>query len=249
MIYTKRIENIDGLLNRTLVAEEITEELCNVGAISQTNADLADALSTYVQNFLVNTFSLVELLSVDVNDIVCRIYEEIATDFANSHTELSDKYGIETIKDFFSENKYNLTDLFEMVFVNCEDTEKDFCDYVGYEDDEEDNSQSEDNDFDFDVQVSFEINCDESDDADFVETELNKRIGKNAAYKWRAAKISAFAAIYNNVKYMGVMTIKIHGNSTYTEETIKSAIYNRLGANAKRLAWKEFVITDLHFIY
>jgi hypothetical protein len=95
----------------------------------------------------------------------------------------------------------------------------------------------------------FEINCDESDDADFVETELNKRIGKHAAYKWRAAKISAFACIYNNLKYVGVMTLKIHGNSTYTEETIKSAIYNRLGANAKRLAWNEFVITDIHFCY
>ena len=253
MIYTKRIESIDGVLNRTLVAEQITKELVSIGAISSTNADLVEAISTYVQNFLVSTFSLVELMSVEANDIVCRVYDEVVTDFAKSHTELSEMYGVETIKDFFTENTYNLTDLFEMVFVKCEDTEKDFCDYVGYyvgnENDEENDSQSEDNDFVFNVQVSFEINCDESDDADFVETELNKRIGKYAAYKWRAAKISAFASIYNNVKYMGVMTIKIHGNSTYTEKTIKSAIYNRLGANAKRLAWNEFVITDLHFIY
>ena len=253
MIYTKRIESIDGVLNRTLVAQEIVKELGSIGAISSTNSDLVEAISTYVQNFLVSTFSLVELMSVEARDIVCRVYDEVVTDFAESHTELSDKYGVDTIKDFFTENTYNLTDLFEMVFVNCEDTEHDFCDYVGYyvgnEDDEEDDTQSKGNDFDFNVQISFEINCDESDDADFVETELNKRIGKNAAYKWRAAKISAFACIYNNVKYMGVMTLKIHGNSTYTEETIKSAIYNRLGANAKRLAWNEFVIIDLHFIY
>lgn len=249
MIYTERIEAIDGTFNRVLVAEEITKELCSIGAIPSTNSNLVDAISTYVQDFLVNTFSLVELMSVDANDIVCRVYDEIVTDFAKSHVELSDKYGVDTIKDFFTASTYNLTDLFEMVFVNCKDTEKDFCDYVGYEDDEEDDSQSEDNDFDFNVQVLFEVNCDESDDADFIETELNRRIGKYAAYKWRAAKISAFASIYNDSKYMGVMTLKIHGNSTYTEETIKSAIHNRLGANAKRLAWNEFVITDLHFIY
>ncbi len=245
MIYTKRIESIDGVLNRTLVAEEITKELCSIGAISSTNADLVEAISTYAQNFLVNTFSLVELMSVDAKDIVCRIYEEIATDFAKSHVELSNKYGVETIKDFFTDNTYNLTDLFEMVFVNCEDTEKDFCDYVGYEGDEE-NEVEEEVSYKFKTDVHFRITCDENDDVDCIEREINKRIGKGACYKWRAADLLSTCYVYVGDHYEGMLTLNIKGNDTYTEDTIETAIHNRLGANAKRKAWDEFEVVAIY---
>ena len=242
MIYTKRIESLDGVLNRTLVAEEITKELGSIGAISSTNADLVEAISTYVQNFLVNDFSLVELMSVDAKDIVCRIYEEIATDFANFHVELSDKYGVETIKEFFNENTYNLTDLFEMVFVNCEDTERDFCDYVGYEGDEEEEVEET---YKFKTDVYFRITCEENEDEDWVEKKLRKRIGKGARYKWGAADLVAFCCVYVGDHYEGMLTLNIKGNDTYTEDTIETAIHNRLGANAKRKAWDEFEVTGI----
>lgn len=246
MIVTKRVNAINNVLNRTLVAEDIVNDLKENGGIDPTT-DYANDLANYVQVFLLENFTLLELLGIEKDDVICRVYDEIVTDFINSH-DFAEDYDFESMTTFF-EDCGTINDLFEMVFVNCEDTEHDFCDYVGHEDDEEDNSQSKDNDFDFNVQISFEINCDESDDADFVETELNKRFGKYAAYKWRAAKISAFACVYNDSKYVGVLNLKIHGNSTYTEETIKSAIRNRLGANAKKLAWNDFVITDIHFCY
>ena len=242
MIITKRIESIDGVLNRTLVAKDIVEDLCDNGAID-TTTDFASSLSKYVEDFLVGNFTLLELLGIEKDDIVCRVYEEITTNFINSHDFCAD-YDFDSMATFF-EDCGGLNELFKMVFVDTEETERTFLDYVGidlsgYEDEVLGES------YDFHTNVEFEIHCEKNDDPNWVEKELHERIGKNAAYKWRAVSIVGFCAVYQTNRYVGIVNLVIHGNKSYTKDTIASAIHNRLGANAKRKAWNEFVITNIN---
>ena len=230
IMYSNRIECIDTRENRVAAANELFDELVGKGLVED-RCKIRD----YFVKFIVVNLSLSDIIEVAPCDIIIKVYEKIASDFIEEHINLDD-FDFDHVMAFFQGKNFN--EVFEMVFDNTEDTENELNDYLGINDDEEET-------YDFHTNVEFEIHCEKNDDPNWVENELNARIGRHAAYKWRAAKIVGLCAVYQTNRYVGIVNLVINGNDTYTADTIETAIHNRLGANAKRLPWAEFVINNI----
>ena len=242
MIKEERINSIDKGPIRLELAKSIANELVNEEIIDADSLYLNEILA-YVSDFLSVRFTLKELLELECTDIACKVFRDMTYDFVRHLYPNATDEEVENYLSFF-ENVNDLAELYRLVKIEWDDTQDNLIAYVDENNDEEEDNYSPKT-YTFHTNVAFRITCEFHDDTDWVENELRKRIGKGARYKWRAADLVAFCCVYVGDHYEGMLTLAIKGNDTYTEDTIATAIHNRLGANAKRKAWDEFEVTDI----
>lgn len=241
--YSNRINCMDIKSNRAVVACEIFDEL-----VANVLVEDKFEIRNFFVDFLVNRFALYQLIEISPADIVVKVYDSLIDEFAKAHPDILEKYGIEAFTDFFKNCKFG--DLVEAIEFNPIATIQELTDTLT-----EDTAEEEPADpYHFLASVVFnhDIIREEGEELGIVKIEditdeIENRIGKKAKHlRWKAAKLLDIVVAFNNDTdlYEGVIKLDIHGNSTYTTDTIEKAIENRLGAEAKH-PWEEFGIVTI----
>ena len=235
--YSNRINCMDIKSNRAVVACEIFDELV-ANVLVEDKFEIRD----FFVDFLVNHFGLYQLIEISPADIVVKVYDSLIDEFAKAHPDILEKYGIEAFTDFFKNYKFG--DLVEAIEFNPIATIQELTDTLA-------------DPYHFLASVTFEHDGiskkgDEIEryNAEYITAEIENRIGEKAKHlRWKAAKLLNIVLVYNKDNYTkpyytGVINLDIHGNNTYTTDTIEKAIENRLGAEAKH-PWEEFGIVTI----
>lgn len=234
-VVKERIECLDNEENRKAVINNLVENSVLLGIRKSEVVDLVVEVLKDVP--------LTTLLSCSVLDVYTTTRKYIIDKFLNKYTEVesvSNAFAndMETIYDYFSKYE-DLDDLYYACITNVMTESSEFEDYI---------NEVMPNvlpDYTFNVVVAFEVENPENYTSEKIEGKIIRRIGKDAKYKWGACELAGIVVLSNNGKFDGKIALHIEGNASYTIDTIKQAIHNRLGANAKRRKWSDFKVLEI----